>query len=135
MASLIAEEIYFETWSADDLKKFFALETVQGWGIFFRKTLISFIVFQSVGDEAEIIMLFVNKGHRQKGLATHLLQVASARLRAKKMRTIFLEVSTKNKVAIGFYERNGFRITGRRENYYSRPVPHAALIMTSLLRS
>lgn len=133
IASLIGDDVYFKTWTVADLKNFLALETVEGWGMFSHNSLIGSIVFQSVGHESEMIILFVDKNHRRKGLAGHLLQVALSNLRKKNIRNIFLEVSTENKPAISFYKKHSFTIIGRRDKYYVGTVPQDALIMTSLL--
>ena len=55
------------------------------------------------------------KSHQCKNYGTYLI----TKIKTLSIRKIFLEVSSLNKAAIKFYEKNGFKIIGVRPNYYT----------------
>lgn len=75
-------------------------------------------VFMQTLDEAELLICGTAPEHQRRGLMTKLL--ASALLDMKRMggRVMHLEVRASNEPAIALYEKLGFRVTGRRPNYY-----------------
>jgi [ribosomal protein S18]-alanine N-acetyltransferase len=79
---------------------------------------IGFAVSRMGADEAEILSIAVDAGHRGKGLSRKLLLTHLGHLAARGIRTIFLEVEENNQPARRLYERGGFAIVGRRERYY-----------------
>ena len=82
-----------------------------------RKT-IGFAVSRVGADEAEILSIAIDTGHRGRGLSHNLLLTHLGHLAGKGVRTIFLEVEENNAPARRLYERAGFSIVGRRERYY-----------------
>src|SRR5262249_11620273 len=95
-----------------------------------RKT-IGFAVSRLGADEAEILSIAIEEGHRGRGLSRKLLLTHLGHLAARGVRTIFLEVEENNQPARRLYERTGFAIVGRRERYYQQgSVEHLnALLM------
>jgi ribosomal-protein-alanine N-acetyltransferase len=107
----------------------------RGWGesefesmLFERNTLvhrlrlgrrtIGFAVSRIGADEAEILSIAVDAGHRGKGFSRNLLLTHLGHLAGRGVRTIFLEVEENNQPARRLYERAGFAVVGRRERYY-----------------
>jgi [ribosomal protein S18]-alanine N-acetyltransferase len=82
------------------------------------RTTIGFAVSRIGADEAEILSIAVDAGHRGKGFSRSLLLTHLGHLAARGVRTIFLEVEENNHPARRLYERAGFAIVGRRERYY-----------------
>jgi ribosomal-protein-alanine N-acetyltransferase len=82
-----------------------------------RKT-IGFAVSRMAADEAEILSIAIDPGHRGQGLSRALLLTHLGHLAARGVRTIFLEVEENNQPARRLYERSGFATVGRRERYY-----------------
>jgi [ribosomal protein S18]-alanine N-acetyltransferase len=82
-----------------------------------RKT-IGFAVSRMGADEAEILSIAIDTGHRGRGLSRNLLLTHLGHLAGKGVRTIFLEVEENNAPARRLYERAGFAVVGRRERYY-----------------
>lgn len=82
-----------------------------------RKT-IGLAVSRIGADEAEILSIAVDAGHRGKGLSRNLLLTHLGHLAGRGVRTIFLEVEENNQPARRLYERAGFAVVGRRERYY-----------------
>jgi ribosomal-protein-alanine N-acetyltransferase len=71
-------------------------------------------------DEAELLTIGVAGGWRRAGIARRLLASVIAEARARGARRLFLEVAENNHAARGLYERESFRVVGRRDGYYAR---------------
>jgi len=82
------------------------------------RTTIGFAVSRIGADEAEILSIAVDAGHRGKGFSRNLLLTHLGHLAGRGVRTIFLEVEENNQPARRLYERAGFAVVGRRERYY-----------------
>jgi ribosomal-protein-alanine N-acetyltransferase len=82
-----------------------------------RKT-IGFAVSRIGADEAEILSIAIDAGHRGRGLSRDLLLSHLGHLAGRGVRRIFLEVEENNAPARRLYERAGFAVVGRRERYY-----------------
>ncbi|MDI6591774.1 MAG: ribosomal protein S18-alanine N-acetyltransferase [Patescibacteria group bacterium] len=67
---------------------------------------------------AEIISLAVAPDWRQKGIGKALIEFLINHFRQKNIKEIFLNVRTKNKAAISFYQKLGFKILKTIKNYY-----------------
>jgi ribosomal-protein-alanine N-acetyltransferase len=85
-----------------------------------RKT-IGFAVSRIGADEAEILSVAIDAGHRGRGLSRDLLLTHLGHLAGRGVRRIFLEVEENNAPARRLYERTGFATVGRRERYYRQP--------------
>jgi len=84
-----------------------------------RKT-IGFAVSRMGADEAEILSIAIDAGHRGRGLSHDLLLTHLGHLAGRGVRRIFLEVEENNAPARRLYERAGFAVVGRRERYYKQ---------------
>ena len=82
------------------------------------RKIIGFAVSRMAADEAEILSIAIDAGHRGRGLSRELLLTHLGHLAGRGVRTIFLEVEENNHPARRLYERNGFSTVGRRESYY-----------------
>jgi ribosomal protein S18 acetylase RimI-like enzyme len=69
--------------------------------------------------DGEILNVFVDPAQRCRGIATRLLRAALERMQKMGARRVWLEVRESNAAALHIYEAAGFRITGRRVEYYS----------------
>jgi ribosomal protein S18 acetylase RimI-like enzyme len=83
------------------------------------------------GIVAYIQTIEVTPDRRGKGVGGELLRRVEGSARAAGARQIWLHVDAENAAAIRLYEANGYRIEGRRENYY--PLGRAALICLKTL--
>jgi ribosomal-protein-alanine N-acetyltransferase len=90
-----------------------------------------FVMSRIAADEAEILSIVVARGSRRGGLAQALLAGHLARLAARGVARLFLEVEETNAAAVGLYRQFGFAEVGRREGYYPKPDGSraAALVM------
>lgn len=86
--------------------------------IAFRDRDGSILGFAGVAD-GKLEMLFVDAGSRGLGVGKAMLGYAVSMMGAAK-----LDVNEQNPAAVGFYERMGFRVTGRSESDgEGRPFP------------
>ncbi len=79
---------------------------------------------QTAPGEREILFIAVDPACRRRGMGRRLLQNELAASCGE----WFLEVRESNLAAIRLYESLGFRMAGRRENYYPDP-PESAIVM------
>ena len=91
-----------------------------------------FIAARLAVDELHINNVAVRDHYRRRGMGGALLDAVlkkGARLGAG---TALLEVRATNYPAQALYEKYGFRVTGRRRNYYAEPLEDA-LVMSAVL--
>jgi len=86
-----------------------------------------FVLGRMTVDEAEVLNLAVLTEYRGQGEGRALLEELLRRFAKSGVSRVFLEVRESNRGAIAFYERQGFRRAGRREDYYQDPR-EAALV-------
>jgi ribosomal-protein-alanine acetyltransferase len=67
---------------------------------------------------ARLYSLAVAPGRAGRGLGSRLLTAAEAAARERGAESLRLEVRTDNAAAIRLYERHGYRVIGRRDDYY-----------------
>ena len=85
------------------------------------RKIVGFAVSRMAADEAEILSIAVDAGHRGRGLSRNLLLTHLGHLAGRGIRTVFLEVEENNQPARRLYDRAGFAVAGRRERYYREP--------------
>ncbi len=90
-----------------------------------------FVILQFAADEAEILAIAVAKEKQGQGYATSLMQAAIDASLRRFVSCIYLEVAESNTRARKLYEKFGFFVIGKRENYYrsASSAPETALIM------
>jgi ribosomal-protein-alanine N-acetyltransferase len=71
------------------------------------------------GEEAELLRVAVAPGHRRRGLGRRLVAAGLARLRARGVLDVHLEVEQGNAAARALYESLGFAVGGARRGYYA----------------
>ena len=126
---------FAKAWSSGAIERLL-ITGACGDGIELRGSpLAGFILSRQAADEAEILTIAIDKTRRRHGLATKLLSAHIARLAAKGVAELFLEVDEANVAARALYGRFGFTQAGRREAYYVAPngTRSAALIMRRTL--
>ena len=86
----------------------------------FSNIIIGFIIIiQDREDRVNLINLLIKKGDRKKGYGSFLLRHTLKKVKAlDKIKTIVLNVNSKNKAAISLYQEFNFRIVQSIENYY-----------------
>jgi ribosomal-protein-alanine N-acetyltransferase len=87
------------------------------------------LIGREAADEFEILNLAISKAFRRRGIATRLVSAAVGSAQTAGTRRTYLEVRASNGGGIAFYMRIGFRVCGRRPNYYREPVEDAVLLL------
>src|ERR1022692_1679560 len=102
-----------------------------------EENLDALLLASVVPPDAEILNVYVHPNQRRKGLATTLLHAALKRMQGKGARRVWLEVRESNAAALHIYEAAGFRVTGRRPEYYAVPGKknEDALVLETTLTS
>lgn len=103
-----------------------------GWIAESEGAVAGFLVARRVADDVEVLNFAVRPVLRRQGIGAALLREVFNWSKSFRAEKIFLEVRASNLVAIGFYEKLGFRATGRRLRYYSSPIDDALLLTASL---
>jgi ribosomal-protein-alanine N-acetyltransferase len=94
-----------------------------------------FIVTRRVASDLEVLNFAVLPELRRRGVGAALLEAAMAWGASFAAEKIFLEVRVSNLAAIRFYERHGFKVTGRRQRYYTAPIEDALVLAALLVRA
>ncbi len=95
--------------------------------------IIAYICFRMIADEMHILKIAVAPEWRHQGIALWLLEKSLENAVKKGAEVTYLEVRPSNNPAIGLYNKAGFRVVGKRPNYYSE-TREDALVMIKYLK-
>ena len=107
-----------------DSHVFLTAETADG--------VVGYVGMMYVLDEGYISNVAVRPEARRQGVAEALLTALEQRARALLLSFLTLEVRESNAAAIALYEKCGYRVAGRRKNYYEKPTEDAVLMTRTL---
>ena len=79
--------------------------------------IIGYIEYAVFYDKVELNFIYIVEKYRKKGYAQSLLDYMFSSI--KDVSDITLEVNINNISAIKLYEKNGFKVVSKRENYYN----------------
>ncbi len=88
----------------------------------------------SVLDTSEITNIAVLPDYRRRGIGGLILERLTEEAEKRGSELLQLEVRESNLPASALYEKLGFKIVGRRKNYYRRPTEDAILMTKELSR-
>ncbi len=80
--------------------------------------VVGYVCLMSIFEEAQILDIAVDPGHRGRGVAATLIQYAMMVAGHKEAEFMRLEVRDSNSAAIALYEKLGFARAGVRPRYY-----------------
>ena len=107
-------------WSSNQIINQFNKDTNLSFGAFYNETLISFIIGNLFNIEKiaeyEILLIYVSKHFRKKGLGKQL--ISKIKENNSHLKKIYLEVSKNNSEGIAFYTRMKFKTIYTRKNYF-----------------
>lgn len=83
-----------------------------------KEEIIGFTIGKPKNEMAEMISLAVAPAWRKKGIGTKLINFLIEHFKEKRLKEISLNVRTKNKIGIFFYQNLGFKIIKTIKNYY-----------------
>lgn len=95
--------------------------------------VVGYVGMMYVLDEGYISNVAVRPDQRRRGVAEALLTALEARARTLLLSFLTLEVRAGNAPAIALYEKRGYRVAGRRKNYYEKPTEDALLMTLTLV--
>ena len=79
----------------------------------------SFALGRVVADEAELLTIATDPGHRRQGYAKTRLNEFDTAARERGAKRAFLEVDADNRAAISLYQHNNYETLAQRPAYYS----------------
>ena len=107
-------------WSSNQIINQFNKDTSLSFGAFYNESLVSFIIGNLFNIEKiaeyEILLIYVSKHFRKKGLGTQL--ISKIKENNSHLKKIYLEVSKNNSEGIAFYTRMKFKTIYTRKNYF-----------------
>ncbi len=106
----------------------------RSWVAVLGGSIIGAIVAWLLVDELHIVTLSVHPQHRRRGVARSLLRTALAEARQRGAVSAALEVRAGNRPAQELYRDFGFKIVGRRPNYYQDNGEDALLMTLGKIR-
>ncbi len=97
-----------ETWQ-ENWASVLPLPGVKAWAAFEGEVMVGVIVYRPhlTDGMAQLDALFVDKGHRQQGIATHLTKLLEGQAIADGHKHLYVS-ATESKSAVGFYTSQGF---------------------------
>lgn len=91
--------------------------------------LHGFALGRVVSDEAELLTIAVDPGHRRQGIGSACCAAFEAEAKSRGAARAFLEVAATNEAARRLYLASGWRMHGRREAYYRTPTGRVDAIL------
>ena len=124
----IENECFSQPWSENAVTESFKSGTVF---VLFEEygNILGYGGMQIVMDEGYITNIAVTQSARRKGIGFKIVNALIDTAKHQNLSFISLEVRQSNTSAISLYEKLGFKIEGKRKNFYSRPTEDG-LIMT-----
>jgi ribosomal-protein-alanine N-acetyltransferase len=107
-------------WTRQEMVELCASPGVSGVLLLSDGKEIGFALCRVALDEAELLTIAVDAGHRRRGAGRLLLDTVVDQVRAAGALALFLEVGADNPAACSLYEQKGFAVVGRRAGYYQR---------------
>jgi len=98
------------------------------------ESIAGYVVARQAAGELHINNLAVRQNLRQQGIGTALLSRLLEEAKYVDAFVVFLEVRAGNAAAQAFYERCGFRVVGRRRDYYPEPREDALIMRLDMVR-
>lgn len=105
---------------------------MSGWVAEVDSKVAGFVIVRRVAADVEILNFAVRREFRRKGIGASLMQGVTEWGKSLRAEKAFLEVRASNAGAVSFYQKLGFRETGRRPRYYSAPIDDALLLTADL---
>ena len=92
--------------------------------------VIGFVIYVAIEQEVHLLNIAVENNYQRKGIGSILINHLKKQVQAMGINLITLEVRVSNTNAISFYKKHNFIEDAIRANYYSKPKPEDALLMS-----
>lgn len=96
----------------------------------YNDVIIGFLIFSLIKKDSHLLNIAVQKKWQKKGAGKILMDVFIKQSKAMKAKKAFLEVRSKNKIAINFYNKFNFLKDAVRTNYYTGSDKDDAVLMS-----
>ncbi len=96
----------------------------------YNDVIIGFLIFSLIKKESHLLNIAVQKKWQKKGAGKILMDVFIKQSKAMGAKKAFLEVRSKNKIAINFYNKFNFLKDAVRTNYYTGSDKDDAVLMS-----
>lgn len=117
----IENELFNNNWTKERL-----LKQMESNISFFRlmyicDDLVGYYWLWNIFDESQIVSFGIKKEYRNKGYGKKLFEDLIYILKKENIKSLYLEVRSKNKAAINIYQNYGLKEYRRIEKYYNNP--------------
>lgn len=106
-------------WTYDEIKSFFSYN-YHVIGLLYKGNLVGYSLISVIFEDCELLSIGVISEHRGNGQGRALLNKTLEIAKGLNATKVFLEVRTKNEVAINLYKSIGFVKIGLRKGYYPK---------------
>ena len=96
----------------------------------YNDVIIGFLIFSLIKKESHLLNIAVQKKWQKKGAGKILMDVFIKQSKAMGAKKAFLEVRSKNEIAINFYNKFNFLKDAVRTNYYTGSDKDDAVLMS-----
>ena len=96
----------------------------------YNDVIIGFLIFSLIKKESHLLNIAVQKKWQKNGAGKILMDVFIKQSKAMGAKKAFLEVRSKNKIAINFYIKFNFLKEAVRTNYYTGSDKDDAVLMS-----
>lgn len=117
-AAKLHADSFARGWSEEEISALILDRQVEANVLAQGRRLDGFVLSRMAADEAEILTIAIDPAQRGHGWGRRLLSKHLARLAARGIKALFLEVEEDNASARALYHRAGFVEVGRRPAYY-----------------
>lgn len=126
----IEAEAFPVPWNESTFRRLLAGDRVRAWTALAPGTreVAGYAVMWFRERGAQLGNLAVAAGHRRRGIGRRLVRRSVEAARDSEAKHLILEVRESNDAALSLYRSLGFRLLGRRRDYYRAP-PEDALVM------
>ncbi len=123
-----SKNFVFEKYTILDIEKFVNKFNKNDYVLVidFNEKIVGYMIFRVVDDFIEIFKICIMSEYRKKGFGFLFIKYICDNFN-EDIYKIILEVRAKNKIAINFYERVGFKKIFIKKNYYKNPIDDAII--------
>ncbi len=129
------KEIFSDPWSVESIQSHLTSAFGSGLILSLEGEKAGYLLANQIAGEAELLRIGIQKSLRERGLGKALVFHWMKLEKEKGVCHFFLEVRKENESARALYEKNGFRVVGIRERYYTDPISDAVLYQYHLKES
>ena len=97
-----------------------------------QEQIIAYAFLRRIDDELHILKIAVTPARREEGIATWILKRCFSIGVQHGADSVHLEVRPSNIPAVALYEKLGFKVIGRRPNYYTDSREDALMMVKNL---